>query len=179
MFDKIFVSDTENCPTNKENSATRVYATGLMDINTDEMIYYNSLEKYFDFLFSLDNDNILILFHNLSYDITFILNYLVNKLGFKQIINEYEEKDNMNVKIKKKKSEIPFNSYEVVYANGSFYQVTLYIGENIKFNPNTKTKKKEYNKQYLKTITFRDTYKIVAKSLKQIAKDFIGVEMHK
>ncbi|MGM9834813.1 MAG: DNA polymerase [Bacilli bacterium] len=175
-----FVADFETSSTNESQEEVFVYATGLMNINDNEnkMYYNNNIESFIDDLYKLPYLNTIIYFHNLSFDIEFILNYLVNKKGFTQLLNEYEyNNENMKIRVPKNYIKNPENkphekSFEIVYANGSFYQVIIYL----KYISINKKGKEEIT---IKKVTFKDSYKLVAFPLKKIAKDFLNYSMPK
>ena len=169
-----YVADFETSSTDETDEEVFVYATGLMKVNDKRNILYynNNIENFVKDLYKMETSTSIIYFHNLSFDIEFLLNYLVNKQGFKQVVNSYEENDEGQT-IKSEKRELKQSkTFEIIYANGTFYQVTLnlYYGKFI-------DGKKE--KTCMKQIIFKDSYKIASFPLVKIAKDFLGITIPK
>lgn len=173
---KYYVADFETSATDETQEEVFVYATGLMEVgDIDEKMYYtNNIEEFINNLFLLPTSTSTIYFHNLSFDIEFILNYLTNIKKFKQNLNTYTEFEGYKRQDRRQKNKrIPNFSYDVIYANGTFYQVTLYLTDDVFYD----NKGKEVKAQ--RKIIFKDSYKIVAFPLVKIAKDFLGITIPK
>ena len=122
-----YVADFETSSTDETDEEVFVYATGLMKVNDKRNILYynNNIENFVKDLYKMETSTTVIYFHNLSFDIEFLLNYLVNKQGFKQVVNSYEEnEEGLNIKSDKREMK-QSKTFEIIYANGTFYQVTL------------------------------------------------------
>ena len=169
-----YVADFETSSTDETDEEVFVYATGLMKVNDKRNILYynNNIENFVKDLYKMETSTTVIYFHNLSFDIEFLLNYLVNKQGFKQVVNSYEENDEGQT-IKSEKRELKQSkTFEIIYANGTFYQVTL----NLYYDKFIDGKKE---KTCMKQIIFKDSYKIASFPLVKIAKDFLGITIPK
>ena len=169
-----YVADFETSSTDETDEEVFVYATGLMKVNDKRNILYynNNIENFVKDLYKMETSTSIIYFHNLSFDIEFLLNYLVNKQGFKQVVNSYEENDEGQT-IKSEKRELKQSkTFEIIYANGTFYQVTL----NLYYDKFIDGKKE---KTCMKQIIFKDSYKIASFPLVKIAKDFLGITIPK
>ena len=169
-----YVADFETSSTDETDDEVFVYATGLMKVNDKRNILYynNNIENFVKDLYKMETSTSIIYFHNLSFDIEFLLNYLVNKQGFKQVVNSYEENDEGQT-IKSEKRELKQSkTFEIIYANGTFYQVTL----NLYYDKFIDGKKE---KTCMKQIIFKDSYKIASFPLVKIAKDFLGITIPK
>ena len=169
-----YVADFETSSTDETDDEVFVYATGLMKVNDKRNILYynNNIENFVKDLYKMETSTTIIYFHNLSFDIEFLLNYLVNKQGFKQVVNSYEENDEGQT-IKSEKRELKQSkTFEIIYANGTFYQVTL----NLYYDKFIDGKKE---KTCMKQIIFKDSYKIASFPLVKIAKDFLGITIPK
>ena len=169
-----YVADFETSSTDETDDEVFVYATGLMKVNDKRNILYynNNIENFVKDLYKMETSTTVIYFHNLSFDIEFLLNYLVNKQGFKQVVNSYEENDEGQT-IKSEKRELKQSkTFEIIYANGTFYQVTL----NLYYDKFIDGKKE---KTCMKQIIFKDSYKIASFPLVKIAKDFLGITIPK
>lgn len=71
---------------------TEVWASAVVELNTEDVKLFHSLEDTFNYLKSLDSD-IIIYYHNLKFDGSFWLSYLMVDAGFKQsaIMPEIDE----------------------------------------------------------------------------------------
>ena len=169
-----YVADFETSSTDETDEEVFVYATGLMKVNDKRNILYynNNIENFVKDLYKMETSTTVIYFHNLSFDIEFLLNYLVNKQGFKQVVNSYEEnEEGLNIKSDKRELK-QSKTFEIIYANGTFYQVTL----NLYYDKFIDGKKE---KTCMKQIIFKDSYKIASFPLVKIAKDFLGITIPK
>ena len=169
-----YVADFETSSTGETDEEVFVYATGLMKVNDKRNILYynNNIENFVKDLYKMETSTTVIYFHNLSFDIEFLLNYLVNKQGFKQVVNSYEEnEEGLNIKSEKRELK-QSKTFEIIYANGTFYQVTL----NLYYDKFIDGKKE---KTCMKQIIFKDSYKIASFPLVKIAKDFLGITIPK
>ena len=165
-----YVADFETSSTDETDDEVFVYATGLMKVNDNRNILYynNNIENFVKDLYKMETSTSIIYFHNLSFDIEFLLNYLVNKQGFKQVVNSYEEnEEGLNIKSEKRELK-QSKTFEIIYAKGTFYQVTL----NLYYDKFIDGKKE---KNCMKQIIFKDSYKIASFPLVKIAKDFLGI----
>lgn len=189
----LYVGDFETSKVSEGSDEVFVYATGFMDVydNKERCFHTNNID---DFLHNISNLPYLeseIYFHNLSFDVVFMMLNL-NERGFTQIKNKYKERyDGGLTLVTSKKSKTitkenvrpnkndvddfqkrPF-SYDIIYNAGTFYRVDLYFGyETYK---NSKGKKVEK----LRRVRLLDSYKIVPQPLKKVAESFLGVEMDK
>lgn len=189
----LYVADFETSKVHKDKEDVFVYATGLMDVHDDKdlCLHTNNIEDFITSISNLPHIESKIYFHNLSFDTIFCLLSLVEK-GFEQIRNKYKERFDGGLKFINGKKTIevtketarpkknddekylkrPF-SYNVIYNNGSFYRVDLY------FDFVTYTDKKKKKKHKLRTVSLMDSYKMVSRPLKAIAKYFLNYEMAK
>ena len=71
---------------------TEVWASAVVELNTEDVKLFHSLDDTFKYLKSLDSD-IIIYYHNLKFDGSFWLSYLMVDAGFKQsaIMPEIDE----------------------------------------------------------------------------------------
>ena len=169
-----YVADFETSSTDETDEEVFVYATGLMKVNDKRNILYynNNIENFVKDLYKMETSTTIIYFHNLTFDIEFLLNYLVNNQGFKQVVNSYEEnEEGLNIKSDKRELK-QSKTFEIIYANGTFYQVTL----NLYYDKFIDGKKE---KTCMKQIIFKDSYKIASFPLVKIAKDFLGITIPK
>ena len=84
---KILVGDFETT-VYKGQQDTQVWASAVVELYTEDAKVFGSIEATWEYLLSLKSD-ILIYYHNLGFDGTFWLCYLLGKLKLKQA---YEDK---------------------------------------------------------------------------------------
>lgn len=129
---------------------TEVWLAGFVKVGASEssIRIQHSIHEFLTALFELD-ENINVFFHNLKFDGTFILNYLLKTKGFKYGLTTI---DNENVQMK---SPYKLNHKEfttLISDKGVWYSLTL--------------------KYKSKLIRFIDSYKILPFSLKAIGEAF-------
>lgn len=188
---KYYSADLETTKEILENGELRTfaYACGFMEVNKKNLlIHSNNISDMVDNIINLPSIESVMYFHNLTFDINFILCELL-KRGFEPIIpnfNEIEEiktvKQTGDNTIEKevfitkemdyKNKDIKENSFEYVFANGSFYELTLYLGEH-------EIKVKDKVKTVFKKVTFKDSLKLVPASLQQLAKGYCNLDLAK
>lgn len=136
---KRYTADFETCVWLEDE--TFVWAWAVCEIGNEEnVIIGNSIEGFMEFCES--HSGSIFYFHNLKFDSSFILTYLIEN-GF-----EFVE-DKKNVKDK---------TFTTIISDlGMFYSVEVYF--------------KKYSKTY-KKITFYDSLKIIPMKVKEIAKSF-------
>lgn len=189
----LYVADFETSKINNVDNDVFVYATALMDVNEskDRCYHTNNIE---DFIHNISNLPYLeseIYFHNLSFDVVFMLINLVEK-GFNQIRNKYRERfdGGLSVVTSKKTKTIKMEtvrpnkndedihlkrpySFDIIFNAGSFYRVDLYLDfETFKNSKGKKTTK-------LRKISLLDSYKLVPQSLQKVAQSFLNYDMPK
>ena len=190
----LYVADFETSKVSAEMEEVFTYATGFMDVNSNENICYynNNLEDFIHNISNLPYLESVIYFHNLSYDVVFLLLELCKNQGFTQIRNKYKErkdgglqfisgKKKIDIKVEQAKAKkddeeiycIRPYSYNVVYNNGSFYKLDLYFDYETFKGANGRKQTK------IRKVTLKDSYKLASFPLKTIAKNFLDYEMPK
>lgn len=145
---KLYACDFETTVYEGQTS-TEVWSSALVELNTEDVHIWTSINDFFDFLFSTNCDNICY-FHNLKFDGTFIISYL-DKIGFTQAIHQFSEKitdcEMMSL------TDMPNNSYTYLISNmGQWYKIDV--------------------KYKNKIIEFRDSLKLLPFSLKVLGDSF-------
>ena len=79
---RYFVGDFETT-VYKGQVNTEVWASASVEMFTDEVNIFNSIGEQFQYFTDL-NDNIIVYYHNLKFDGSFWLSYLLVDLGFEQ-----------------------------------------------------------------------------------------------
>lgn len=124
QFDKakIFCADFETT-VYKGQEYTEVWAAAIVELGIHDVHVMNSIESFFDYVFSIHH-NCIIYFHNLKFDGSFILPYLMESRGFTQALigDEY---------IKNEK-EMPSKSFHPIISHkGQWYSIILKHGRYI------------------------------------------------
>ena len=79
---KIYVADFETTVFDGQDS-TEVWAAALVELYTENVLVFNSIDKFFEYVYAMKHNSI-IYFHNLKFDGSFILDYLVRIGEYKQ-----------------------------------------------------------------------------------------------
>ena len=142
MTHNIYTADFETTVYEGQTS-TEVWAAALCPLDSANVSVFHSITDFFRYLYN-QNKDMLIYFHNLKFDGTFILNFLLRQGDMKLALkNERWLKD----------KDMPYNSYKYTISNmGQWYDITV-----------------RYKRHY---IVFRDSLKILPFSVKTIGKAF-------
>lgn len=131
-------------------TSTEVWASAIVPFYSEEVVILHSIDDTFKYLISL-NQNIVIYYHNLKFDGSFWIDYLLYHTQLKQafIIPDGEILDAKQVK----QLEMPDNSYNYVISDmGQWYLITI--------------------KVHNKIIQIRDSLKLLPFKLKRIGESF-------
>lgn len=146
---RTFVADFETTVF-KGQTFTEVWASACVELYSDDVKIFHSIGEQWDYFKSL-NCNLTVYYHNLKFDGSFWLSYLLKDLGFKQGYYSLK-KDTFDVRFKNKKDM--FNG-ELIYSisnMGQWYSITV-----------------KTNNHY---IEFRDSLKLIPFSVKTIGESF-------
>lgn len=129
---------------------TEVWASACIELKDNSIPHiFHSISAQFDYFLSL-NSNVVGYYHNLKFDGSFWVNFLLSN-GFKNAFQIDEEDINNTVKLKRK--EMPDRSFNYTISSfGQWYSLTVFI-----------------NGYY---IEFRDSLKLFPFSLKEVGKAF-------
>lgn len=128
---------------------TEVWASAVVEIGTEEVKIFHSIDETFDYLISL-KDNIIIYYHNLAFDGEFWVNFLL-KNGYKLSTNN-DEYDPNTTRYNKPK-DMMNNTFTLTISDiGQWYRITIKVKNRI--------------------IEIRDSLKLLPFSVKQIGKGF-------
>lgn len=144
---RVFVGDFETT-VYKGQVNTEVWASASVEIGTEDVKIFHSIHEQFEYFVSLDC-NILCYYHNLKFDGSFWLSYLLLDRKFKQ---GYEEVDEFTKKMKQAKD---LKNGEVAYSissMGQWYRILIKTHSHI--------------------IEFRDSLKLLPFSVKRIGESF-------
>lgn len=146
---KILVGDFETS-VYKGQESTEVWASALVELYTEDVQIFNSIEKTWEYLKKLDSD-VLLYYHNLAFDGTFWLVYLLDVLKFKQAY-EVDSITPYHVKFFKNR-DMPANSLKyMISEQGKYYTITIRTENH--------------------TIELRDSLKLLPYSVARMGKSF-------
>lgn len=119
---KVFVGDFETT-VYEGQTFTEVWASGLVELFTEDAIIFHSIEDTFNYLVSLDC-SVLVYYHNLKFDGSFWLDYLLIKKKFKQAYNKFNEEGTLG----EWKKEKDMYNHELKYSisdRGMWYNIVF------------------------------------------------------
>ena len=129
---------------------TDVWASACVELYTEDVQIFHSIDEQFNYFVSL-NTNIICYFHNLKFDGSFWLSYLLLVKGFKQ--GYTIEEDKIDTIEWMKPRDLPNNSFTYVISNmGLWYTFLIKVKGH--------------------TIELRDSLKLLPFTLKRIGKAF-------
>lgn len=149
MSRRIFVGDFETTVFEGQEY-TEVWASGIVELNTDHVQIFHSIDETFEYLTQL-KENITVYYHNLKFDGEFWLSYLLIKKKFKQAYQKLNKEGTQLAWMKDK--DMPSNSFKYSISDmGQWYTITVKVGKHI--------------------IEFRDSLKLMPFSVKRIGDGF-------
>jgi len=139
-------------------TSTEVWASALVEIGTEDVKIFHSIDDTFKHLTSLGN--VIIYYHNLKFDGAFWVDYLIRVLNFKQAYNNLEEfiksveeGKPMQAPESIRNNQMPNKSFNyLISSTGQWY------GIKIKYNH--------------KIIELRDSMKLLPFSVREIGRSF-------
>ena len=123
-----FVADFETTVFDGQTS-TEVWAAALVELHSDDVSVYHSIDEFFDAVFLL-RSNLKIYFHNLKFDGAFILSYLINVLHLKQAFSFAPDSELPASQINPINMQDRSFNY-VISSQGQWYTITIKIGNYI------------------------------------------------
>lgn len=128
---------------------TEVWASALVKLHTEDVTIFHSIDDTFNYIISL-NKHLIIYYHNLKFDGSFWLSYLLIKKEFKQAYIKNETNTSVQWLADK---DMQDNTFKYSISDmGQWYDITLKV-----------------NGKY---IHFRDSFKLLPFSVKRIGKSF-------
>lgn len=129
---------------------TEVWASASVELFTEDVKIFHSIEEQFDYFKSLDT-NICAYYHNLKFDGAFWLSYLLVDLEFKQAYTPLNEQETEVEWLKEK--EMPNNSFKYSISDkGQWYTIIIKVNNHF--------------------IEIRDSLKLLPFSVKRIGQSF-------
>lgn len=146
---RYFVGDFETT-VYKGQEDTEVWASASVELFTEDVHIFHSIDEQFDYFKSLDC-NICCYYHNLKFDGAFWLSYLLVDLGLKQAYESLNKEETEVTWLKEK--EMPNNSFKYTISDkGQWYAITIKTGNHF--------------------IEIRDSLKLLPFSVKRIGQSF-------
>lgn len=146
---KYLVGDFETTVYEGQTS-TDVWASAIVELNTEDVHIFHSLPETFEYIVSL-NSNVCIYYHNLKFDGSFWLSYLMLDLKLEQAITHNSEKE-YDVKFDETK-DMPNNTFKYsISSMGEWYTITIKYKSHI--------------------IELRDSLKLLPFTVKEIGNSF-------
>ena len=129
---------------------TEVWASALVELGTEDVIIFHSIDETFEYLKSL-NRNVTLYYHNLKFDGEFWLSYLILKEKFKQAYIKLDEEGTQLKWLDKKDMQSKTFKYSIS-DQGQWYTITIKVGSHF--------------------IEIRDSLKLMPFSVKRIGDGF-------
>ena len=130
---------------------TRVWASGICELFTEDFVLLGSIEDTFNYFKSLKS-NIIAYYHNLKFDGSFWLDFLLKELKMKQAFFNFSSQNELALEqIDTQKMENNTFKYSISDM-GQWYSITIKINDFI--------------------IELRDSLKLLPFTLAKIGKDF-------
>lgn len=131
---------------------TEVWASAVVELFTEDVKVFHSIGETFDYLISL-NSNVCIYYHNLKFDGSFWLSYLLVDLGFKQAYNNVSPNEEYFQPIWLPTNKMKNKTFKYVISEmGFWYRIIIKVNN--------------------KTIEIRDSLKLLPFSVKRIGESF-------
>lgn len=136
----------------KNQVATEVWASACVELFTEDVKVFHSIGEQYEYLLSL-NSNLIIYYHNLKFDGSFWLSYLMTELNYEQAFEYFEYTDEQLTAEFKEERYMKNKTFRYSISNrGQWYSITI-----------------KDNNHY---IIIRDSLKLLPFSVKKIGKSF-------
>ena len=141
-----YVGDFETTVYENQNE-TEVWASAIVPLFSEDVQIFHSIDDTYNYLVSL-KENCVVYYHNLKFDGSFWLDFLITKLKMKQAFTSY------GTSLKwQKDNEMPLNSFKYTISDmGQWYSITIHVGKYF--------------------IELRDSLKLLPFSVRKIGKSF-------
>ena len=146
---RYFVGDFETT-VYKGQVNTEVWASAMVELYTEDVQIFHSIDETFEYLISL-KENVICYYHNLKFDGSFWLSFLLVKLGLKQAFTPFNKECTHGEWLKER--DMPNNSFKYSISNkGMWYNLIIKVGGYV--------------------IELRDSLKLLPFSVEKIGKSF-------
>lgn len=145
---KVYVADFETTVYTGQTK-TEVWAAAIVELYTEDVKIYHSIDELFDYIKSFDYNSI-IYFHNIKFDGEFWLHFLLTKTNFKQA---FEKVDGVNDGAFKSRKDLKSNEFIYsISSKGMWYSITIKNGKHY--------------------IELRDSLKLIPTNVKRMGESF-------
>lgn len=120
--EKIFIGDFETTVYDNQQK-TEVWASALVELYTEDCKGFHSIDETFDYLLSLNCD-VKVYYHNLKFDGSFWLPFLLQRLKFNQAFSQIDEYGFKYEMLKDKEMKSKTFKY-MISAKGQWYSITI------------------------------------------------------
>lgn len=143
---RYFIGDFETT-VYKGQDHTEVWASALVELGTEDVKIFHSIDETYNYLLALDT-NICVWYHNLKFDGSFWLSYLIHDLGYSQAYIKTKDGGHWM-----KDRDMPSKSIKYSISDrGQWYTITIKKGKHV--------------------IEIRDSLKLLPFSVKRIGESF-------
>ena len=152
---KVYVGDFETTVYNGQ-TFTEVWASALVQLGSEEVLIHHSIEETYEYLINQES-GVLVYYHNLKFDGSFWLDYLIIKKNFKHAYHQYNEEGTSVSWLREK----DMKNHELKYSisdRGMWYSIIF--------------------KEKGHLIEIRDSLKLLPFSVRELGKSF-GTKHHK
>lgn len=145
---RVYVADFETTVYTGQTK-TEVWAAAIVELYTEDVKIYHSIDELFDYIKSFDYNSI-IYFHNIKFDGEFWLHFLLTKTNYKQA---FEKVEGVNDGAFKSRKDLKSNEFIYsISSKGMWYSITIKNG-----------------KYY---IELRDSLKLIPTNVKRMGESF-------
>ena len=132
---------------------TEVWASASVELYTENVSIFHSIDEQFNYFISL-NSNIIAYYHNLKFDGSFWIDYLIRRLNFEQAYDNLSEDNDEYFIVKwQKQNQMKNNTFKYSISDrGQWYTIVIKV-----------------NNKY---IEIRDSLKLLPFSVKRIGQSF-------
>lgn len=149
-IEKILVCDFETTVFEGQTD-TRVWASACVELWTEDVKIFHSIEDTFDYFKSLETD-LVCYYHNLKFDGSFWIDFLMIGLNYKQAYEQFNKDDLSSINWIKTRS-MPDETFKYSISDrGQWYTITIKVNGH--------------------TIELRDSLKLLPFSVERIGKSF-------
>jgi hypothetical protein len=157
MGDKRYFMGDFETTVYKGQTMTEVWASAVVEFGTEDVKIFHSIDETFQYLCSLDGEQIVIFYHNLKFDGGFWISYLLLDQHFTQALNGSEE-DLETLRFRQQSQMKPKTFRYTISDAGQWYKIQIKIRG--------------------KLIEIRDSLKLLPFSVREIGRSF-GTKHHK
>lgn len=136
----------------ENQSFTEVWAAALVELYTENVYIFHSIDEFFNYVFSLPG-NIALYFHNLKFDGFFILHYFIDVLRWQPALTDKSDPESLSNMEWLQEYRMKSRTFKyMISERGQFYTIILKHGRRF--------------------IEIRDSLKLLPFSVKEIGRSF-------